>query len=468
MVRRIQFRVRPLFIVAILAIAALPILATVEINRAARSIDDLLDEGVPALGELDDLMQSLLDIRSGVLEIALPSVDERRRLVRAVEQTVDRLRQDAAALEQLDVETLSGERRAEDVAVRVAAAADAVSEFFGTACDTEVDSRTLAREALRVSAVADEAAAAIQSLSRRIGNVARLVDRDVPRHLRIAHYAGLALAAFALAGLGLVVVERLKSPASRRQLRRLLAASLRSGALRDPAGLPLCPAADAGGRHAQPPVRITRLLHHKPLHQTFTAELHLPSGKLAVWGKRYTFLGAVRGLLIPLVPMYARGSWRILCALDQLGEDSPSPVAQCTRRVLGVPVGHVVLARHAGKLRAAKRGLFAGKTFRVLDAGTRDECLRRLRAFVEGLHRAGCYQLKLRYLHLRARADGSIDPASPAYVLCDLDKVLHLPRAPRSLRNWLARHDRRRIARSLAGDLSESEAAALRAWAGMG
>lgn len=452
---------------AILVVAALPVLATIETNRAANAIDDLLDEGVSALGELDDLMQSLLDIRSGVLEIALPAVEDRHDLVRTVEQTIHRLRQDAASLEELDVEVLSGTRRAEEVATSVAAAADAVSEFFGTACDSEVDPQTLAREALRVSALVDDAATAIQSLSRRIGNVARLVDRDVPRHLRIAHYAGLALAAIALAGLGLVLVERLKSPASRRQLKRLLAASLRAGTLRDPTGHPLCPATDEQGRSVHLPVRITRLLHHRPLHQTFMAEIHLPSGKLPVWGKRYTFLGALRSLVIPLVPMYARGSWRILCAFDQRGVTSPSPVALCTQRVLGIPVGHVVLARHAGRLLTVKRRLFGAKAFHVLDPSARSECLERFRTFVDGMHEAGCYQIKLRYVHLRAHSDGSFDPASPTFVLCDLDKVLHLPRAPQYFRNWLARHDRRRIARSMTGDLGQSETAAFRAWAGI-
>lgn len=455
-------RHRTLLFLALALITALPIFATREVGRAAAAIDGMLDEGVPALQELDDLMQSLLDLRSGVFELSLPEGEERRGLVPEIERRIASLRTDAAELEAIDVEALTGEKRESDVQELVAKTAAQADHYVAMLNDREVDTRAMVEEALEVSRIADDAATAIDRLSGRVGYKARLIDAAVPKLLRNVRYAGVALTALALLMLGFVVVERLRYPETRRGLNRLITLGLRRQSLESPSGVPLA----AEGTRPGAFVRVTKLLAQHPLHQTFLARVRLRAGAHRAWGRRYTALGALRGRLVPFVPTYARGSWNVLCALQARGIAAPVPLARATQRCLGIPTAQIVLAHDPGDVRPSKRHLLESKAFRRLPPDARAATLRSLRNFVDSLHGAGCFQLKLRNLCVRACDDGAIDAAAPDFILCNVDTVVFLPKAPAWLRVRLARHDRRRIATTIVGDLSQPEADAFFAWIG--
>lgn len=467
MAQRIEFRLRGLLIAAAAVIALLPVVATREIGVATRVVDEILEEGVPALERLDDVMQALLDLRSGALEAALPDALLRRDRTPAIERSLLRLGEAAQRLERGDVETLIGGTIETETLNAIRETGEAGAAYLSMLVDPEADPATFARGALVVSRSADRSATRIETLADRVRLEARLVETAVPRHLRIARYACFVLAGVALATLGLLVVERLKFPPSRRELKRSITEQLRAGAFATAGGAAIV-AADAVPRRGKParaPVRIEKLLHARPLHQTFLGSLHLVDGNVRVWGKHYTMLGALRGRLIPFVPMYGPGAWRILCTFERRGIDGPRPVAFASRRRFGLAMSHTLLATHVGPLSSAKRGYFGTRAFRKLDRDGRARVLDRLCGFIDDLNAAGCFQLKMRYVHVRGETSIQTSPDEPRFVLCDLDKVLHLPWIPRRLKRVFARRDRHRIVRNLGGELTHRELERLSHWA---
>jgi hypothetical protein len=412
-------------------------------------------------------MQALFDLRSGCLESVLPDAEQRRDRSAALERFIAQLQTASQQLESGDIEDLTGPRLDDGVQESIASARRSGEQFLTELRSDETDPASLVDSARWVSRACDRAADDVDEFADEIGLEARLLERSVPRHLRTARYACLALAGVALVILGLVVVERLKFPPSRRELKRDLADQLRNGRFRDPSGATVAPAdrPNKPGVPSRAPIHVDALLHSRPLHHTFTARVRLSSGRIDVWGKRYNLLGTLRGSAIPFVAMYGPGTWRILNAFERHAIDGPRPIAFGSLRFCGFPVQQTVLASHIGSLISAKRGFFSTKRFRQLDKKRRAVALDRLCELIDRLSAAGCFQLKLRYVHLRAASPAELDVDRPAYVLCDLDKVLFAPGWPDFVKRRLARHDRRRIVRNLGGDITSSELTRMRAWA---
>jgi hypothetical protein len=462
MARRIEIRLRPLLLAALAVLAGLPLIATIELRRAGSAVDELLEQGVRGLDEIEDALQNLLDLRASLLEIGIDVAARTPDALRGIERSAAALEQDAA-----DLAATAGEAAPlveTDAALeRLRVVLDETAQFLAhIGSEGSAETGDAAGAARRISLEIDRVAAELHRSSRRIAERARAVDDALPRHLAIAFTVVVALTSISLAVLLFALIERARIPDSRRELRRLLASRLRRGALRDPTGRALPRPANA----AEVAVRVDRVLHRTPLHQTFFATLRRDGVEHRVWGKRYTWIGALRALLPPFPASYARGTWRALNAMHRAGLPSPEPLAFETTRKLGIPLGHLLLAANFGKLRGFKRRVLDSPKFRTASREERQSRFAALRAFVDRVHAAGLYSIKLRYLHVRKV------PARPdledrvEFVLCDLDKVCHLPRAPARVRSFLARLDRRRLLRALEVDLRLEERPDFERWAG--
>lgn len=196
----------------ILLLIALPVIATHHISTAARDVDDLLDEGVVALDEIEDLLQNLIDLRSGVLELAIEAGAPRAGIESVIREDVLALRRNCEELEAIELDELL--QRDSDRHVRLLASecANEVLVFVDSISDPEFDDALRSRHALSISEKIDAAADELGELENSVDLRARIVDSEVPDRLRVARYSTALLAILALLAACAWIVERRTRP----------------------------------------------------------------------------------------------------------------------------------------------------------------------------------------------------------------------------------------------------------------
>lgn len=201
-----------LLVAGLLLLISLPLLATYQITTAARAVDGVLDEGVLGLDEIEDLLQNLIDLRSGVLELAIEVPAARSSLAPSLRQQVDALRRDCAELEAIDLDSILDHATDVDARVLAERCATDVLAFLDAQGDPERDETARSHQALAVSARIDSAATELNELADAIDRRARMVDSEVPDRLRIARYATAVLAVLAAFAAAAWAVERRTRP----------------------------------------------------------------------------------------------------------------------------------------------------------------------------------------------------------------------------------------------------------------
>ncbi len=196
--------------ILLLLIVALPTLTTLEIRRAGSAVNNLLDDGVFALKELEDMLQNLIDLRAGVLEAAMENSDGRATKIAEVTRQLSSLRRNTLQLEKIDLEALSGAESEAEARDSITASEVEIDRFLHVVADPEMDQIELTRDAFSVSSVIDDAASELNRLTSVVNYRARIVDAAVPVHLARATYAALVLASLAAVGVAVAALGHLR------------------------------------------------------------------------------------------------------------------------------------------------------------------------------------------------------------------------------------------------------------------
>ncbi len=208
-------RWRYLIALGIVVLCAVGVLAHVRSVR--REIDLILDEGVVGLDRSEQVLQTLLDLRAGVLSTLIPSSESDRSAIASDLSTrLLALDRQNDRLDQLELENLLHG----DEGVALKALIDSTERSVGQVIDQirapGGDIAISARDASAVSAQIDACATELHSLSTRVAARARVADSEIPNSLDIASMLTIALGGVALL-LGLVgLVRAARSPIARR------------------------------------------------------------------------------------------------------------------------------------------------------------------------------------------------------------------------------------------------------------
>lgn len=199
------------------AVVVFPLIATLEIRGAERSVNEILQDGMGGMAELQDLMQDISDLRSGVLELVLDRSREDSSRVSALMRKRESFRENAIQLEVVKIERITGDESEGRAQRSMLAADESVARLLNLVSDSEMRADALMSSALDASAALDDAAGELNQLTAWVSSNAASVDRSVPESLARARYSTLLLAMFALIGISLWLFERITRPRSSRE-----------------------------------------------------------------------------------------------------------------------------------------------------------------------------------------------------------------------------------------------------------
>jgi glycosyltransferase involved in cell wall biosynthesis len=243
-------RARVFAFVVLLVFCALAFVSVREVEKAQREIDLILDEGVVGLDRAEDMLQSLLDLRTAVISTLLPATAaDREALALELEDRLVALDRQNDRLAELQLEHMLHEDESIALTGLVDVAEESVRQVVAQVRVPGGDMAVSVRKATDVSAQLDACAAELHALATRVAGRARVADSAIPEALSQAQHLTLAMASltFLIAVFGLVrVVESRRARLAESIATRVLART------------PQPPIVVAGDR----PLRIVHVLSH--------------------------------------------------------------------------------------------------------------------------------------------------------------------------------------------------------------
>ncbi|MBL8769643.1 MAG: glycosyltransferase [Planctomycetes bacterium] len=209
MVDLTSIRSRLFAFMLVLAFGGLAYFSVREVEKAQSEIDLILDEGVVGLDRAEDMLQSLLDLRTAVISTLLPSTEaDRRALARELADRLEALDRQNDRLAELQLEDMLHEDESIALKSLVDVAEDSVRQVIAQIDAPGGDVAVSVRDATAVSAQIDACAAELHALSTRVAGRARVADSEIPDALSNAQHLTVAMAtlSFAIAAFGLVRV----------------------------------------------------------------------------------------------------------------------------------------------------------------------------------------------------------------------------------------------------------------------
>lgn len=438
---------------------ALPVYVGIQLDRVSHEVDVVVDDGVAGLDRAEDLMQILLDLRSGVfhlLEVDGPGADEA-----AVFATVERdrrlLAETAKSFLELRLERVMHDEEDSAIRAQIDRVDAAVAEASATARDRSDSVFDLLPWIERASAEIDATATILARISTRVASRAHVAESAIPIGIRFAEIATWLLAALGFALAVLLLVHGINHVPTRQRLVAEVKDALVEGRLRDAAGLALSLSPFAS--HPRHPFQVQHVRAKTRSCVEFFAVLEGEDAVKRVFGKRYSILGVWSAWLLPWRASPARAIWDAAVTLRAHGIPAPEPIGFGVDRVAGVPVAAtVLLARRVSMERATVRVL-RKRWFRRRAADQRLSFVARLGEIVARAHRAGVFGLRGRNLHVAGLGVRTRTLDDIECTLGALTETVTAPRLPRFVRGLIARRDRRRIADALRPYLDDEERA---------
>jgi lipopolysaccharide kinase (Kdo/WaaP) family protein len=199
---------------------------------------------------------------------------------------------------------------------------------------------------------------------------------------------------------------------------------------------------------------LTKILFERRPHVVFEAEARHGEHTVRLWGKRYRLIGMVKSLQHFFLPIYARATWRNLCAMYNAGIDAPVPVVWHPIRRKRVPVGSIILVEHVGEVQQVRT--FVRSEIALLSPERRRAFLVRWAQYIRRLHEVHICHFKSRHFY-GTHLDGE---AESRLYLFDLDKVRLSRSGSQVIRRLHMRFDIRRLMLSVAEYVTPDELAA--------
>lgn len=457
MARRIEVRERGRILLLFLLIAGLPLYVRYELHRVAKEVDTIVDEGIGGLDLVEDLMQTLLDARASVLDLMGQVAGEEDEVdaLAALDRDIAVLPRQAADLIDVKFQRLIHDDEDSLLRQQLREAESRLKDVRGRFERPIGDELDFIKRVTAASLAIDTVADTLHRLTTKVGSRAHIADAEIPSRLERSEIGSIALAALCLVMLAILAAHSLSTVPSLGEIQKALRADMIGGSLIDAADRPI---AIDGDKKSKQLADIKRVIHRHPTHVTFVARVEVGGQRLRCWGKRYTFLGALRGALVPWPRMYAMGTWRCLVDMHRAGIRGPTPIAFATQRRFGFPVGHFVIAEHVRGMGPATNEKFWYRFFKKASAEQRRFVLEKLGNLVRGAHSAGILAVKPRYLHVVGLPpSGSRLERDFDFVLGDLDKAVRLPGAPQFVRSMVQRRDRQKILEALGKAITSEE-----------
>lgn len=205
------FQRRAWVLTGVVLLGLLTALILRDIHRARTEIDLILDEGIVGLDRAEQVLQTLLDLRAGVLSTLLPSTEADRRAAAAeLSQRLEVLDRQNDRLAELEFEDLLHEDESDQLKRLIDITEESVAQVIAQCIEPSGDIVVSVRSATSVSTQIDACATELHVLSTRVAARARVSDSEIPDSLTRAEGLTVAMAALAFV-IGLVTVRRTRS-----------------------------------------------------------------------------------------------------------------------------------------------------------------------------------------------------------------------------------------------------------------
>lgn len=439
---------------------ALPVFVGVQLDRASREVDVLIDDGIAGLDRAEDLMQILLDLRSGIfhlLDVDSPAGDE-AVVFATVERDRRLLAETAVSFLALRLERVMHDDEDSTIRSQIERVDSAVARAAEVARDRSDDVFALLPWIESASAEIDQTATILSRVSTRVASRAHVADSAIPIGIRRAEIATWVLAALGFSMAVLLLVHGINHVPTRQRLIDELKDALTGGRLRDATGLALCTSPFAS--HTNHPLFVQRVLTKSRSRVSFFAILEGDDAVKRVHGVRYSVLGIWSSWLSPWRTSVARSEWNAARALQGGAVPATEPVGFGVDRVFGVPIASTVLTARRTSLERASDLVLRKRWYRRRPLPARIAFVTRLGELVAGAHRVGVFGLRGRNLHVSGIGVRTRSLEGIECVLGALTNTTTLRRAPEFVRRFLARRDRARVAGALRHYLDEDERSA--------